>query len=280
MGFRTELVEIESAGDKIQKPLYEVTQVQVGFFTKALEDALLCGTIDCAVHSLKDLPTDLPKELLLGAVLKRSVANDGLVIDRRAFDEQSPIPLRNGATVGTSSLRREALLLSERPDLKIFPLRGNIQTRLEKVKGGTLDAAMLAEAGLTRLNQLSQSKLLWKQLPIEKFVPAPGQGAIAVEIKNDLSKTIRNALAKIHDMTTFRETSLERKILKELGGGCSLPLGVHCTITNTEIRAHGFLGTYESGISPLRRWTRFRRVEAFDKTEANVLKKILDQLSS
>lgn len=245
-GVPCELVEIDSSGDKDRtKPLYEMEQVgSPGFFTKELEQALLRREIDLAVHSLKDLPTLQPEGLTVLAIPKREVTEDTLLAKADPASAHLPLGLASGARVGTSSLRREAQLLSVRPDLQIIPIRGNVPTRIRQVEEGKVDAVVLAQAGLNRL-QLTPAGLSRRVLTEDTFVPAPGQGALAVEGRVDAPEDVRAALARIHAPEAELETRIERLILRELEGGCSLPLGVRCW-AGKPMKLKAFLGLLKS----------------------------------
>jgi hydroxymethylbilane synthase len=243
-GIPHEMVLIESEGDqKTGKPLYQIESSGPGLFTKALETALLDNKIDIAVHSLKDLPTIQPSGLKVVCVPKREVANDKLLISPGKKDRKKELELAEGASLGTSSLRREAQFKAVRPDLKVLPLRGNVPTRVEAVIQGKVDAVVLAEAGLHRL-ALSPTGLVAVSLPPERFVSAPGQGALAIECRTEaLFPEWEKALKSIHHEISFQEITIERTILRELEGGCTLPLGVKATFQgNGNYAVSAFLG--------------------------------------
>ena len=212
-GVRAEIVIIKTRGDaEVDRPLHELEGK--GFFTKEIEEALLDGRIDVAVHSLKDLPTTLPAGLALGAIPARHDPREALVNGRSLSD------LAGGARVGTSSLRRIAQVRFLRPDLEVVPLRGNVPTRVRKVETHDgLDAALLAIAGLERLG------LGGKGAVIDPFdvMPAPGQGALGIEIR-DNDKTTRKALQPLHDAASAAAVTAERALLAALGGGCQAPV--------------------------------------------------------
>jgi hydroxymethylbilane synthase len=188
-----------------------------GLFTSELETELLSGRLQAAVHSLKDLPVESVNGLTIGAIPKRGEVRDVLV--SKDFFSLETLPA--GAQVGTSSLRRAAQVLALRPDLEITPIRGNVDTRVRKVVGGKYDAAILAGAGLVRLG-LTRRIREW--LPINVMLPAPGQGALAVQCRVDDEETL-GLLSTIDDPTTRAMVTAERKFLYQLGGGCTLPVG-------------------------------------------------------
>jgi hydroxymethylbilane synthase len=280
-----ELIEVETEGDRIRDELIHRLG-KTGAFVRALDERILDGEVDAAVHSMKDVPTDFPDELVVAGIPERAPANDVLLTPGgRSLDE-----LPDGATVGTSSLRRQAQLLAERPDLDVQPLRGNVDTRVEKLLATSVgrehdrrvaadgefdspsasgtesrpaeeeedpdetfdqsaeewfeslsvleqdalarypletayDAIVLAEAGLERMGLLHH--VPHERLDPNEFVPAPGQGAIAVTALADDAESFRETID--HPRTRV-ETTVERTVLKELGGGCVAPLGVHATV--------------------------------------------------
>ncbi|MEZ4751621.1 MAG: hydroxymethylbilane synthase [Bdellovibrionota bacterium] len=255
-----DLVPIVSKGDQDQKTaLYEAEASEPGWFTKQLELALLDGTIDLAVHSLKDLPTLQPEGLRLACIPERRNPADCLLIHPEAWEKGEPLPLQKGARVGTSSLRREALLLSERPDLKVLPIRGNLPTRLTKLRRREFDAVVFAEAGLERLAP-DLHDLRRAALEPTHFVPAPGQGALGVEIRTDAPSELQAALGRLHLEQAARETRLERQILRELEGGCTLPLGVLCRQQGAALKVVAFLGKKLENQAG-RSWTGFERFD-------------------
>ena len=225
-GVETEIVIIKTAGDKLQQsPLTQIGGK--GIFIKELEDALLEETIDIAVHSVKDIPTDTPSRLSFPAVCRREDVRDCLVSGNGA----TLALLRHGARVGTGSLRRQAQLRHLRPDLDIRDLRGNVDTRLRKVDSGEYDAVMLAKAGLDRLGW---SHRISETLPPDACMPAVGQGAIAAECRLKDTETA-DVLARLDDAETRTSIIAERSLLKALQGGCQVPLGGWARIERSEL---------------------------------------------
>jgi len=216
LGVTAEIVIIKTRGDaEVDRPLHELEGK--GFFTKEIEEALLAGRIDVAVHSLKDLPTQLPAGLALAAVPARHDAREALVGGTRLAD------LPPGARVGTSSLRRVTQVRYLRPDLQVVALRGNVPTRVRKVESGDgCDAALLALAGLERLS------LAERATPIDplEVMPAPGQGALGLEIRADDRRT-RDALRPLGDAASTQAVAAERALLSALGGGCQAPVAAY-----------------------------------------------------
>jgi len=222
-GMEAEIVIIKTSGDKMQQaPLTQIGGK--GVFIKELEDALLEETIDLAVHSVKDVPTDIPSRLMFPAVCRRDDVRDCLVGSTLAN-------LRQGARVGTSSLRRQAQLRHLRPDLDLRDLRGNVDTRLRKVESGEYEAVMVAKAGLDRLG-LSQR--ISEVLAPEVCMPAVGQGAIAVECRLKDTEAA-DLLAPLDDTETRTAILAERALLAALQGGCQVPLGAWARIERGEL---------------------------------------------
>lgn len=279
VGVPCTLVEIVSAGDVDKTtPLYEMdTRGTPGFFTKELEAELLAGRIDLAVHSLKDLPTDQPPGLVVAAIPRREETPDCLIISPEAVAADRPWKLRKGSRVGTSSLRREAELLCEMPDLEVVPLRGNVPGRIEKVREGKLDAAVLARAGLNRL-KLDLSDLVVFELPSDTFIPAPGQGALAIECSAKLASSLAEKFARLNDPRAEKETRIERAVLKGLHGGCSLPLGVKCLAEpgSKELKLKAFLGLLQpAGEGTPKRWISFHRFDISHAEEETLVDKTI-----
>jgi hydroxymethylbilane synthase len=217
-GHQVEIQIIRTTGDKIlDVPLAQVGSK--GLFTKEIEDSLAAREIDLAVHSLKDLPTQLSSQFEIAAIPRREDARDALCSAKYSSLEELP----PGARIGTSSLRREAQIRALRPDLEIRPVRGNVDTRLRKLRAEEYDAIVLALAGLRRLER---TELVREILPVHIMCPAAGQGALAVEIRRD-DGGVRRALEFLDDPAAREETDCERALLEQLGGGCQVPIGAH-----------------------------------------------------
>lgn len=231
-GHTTVLVEIKTTGDIVK----DVPLSQIGsraLFTKQIDDAMLEGRIDLAVHSLKDLPTVLPKGIHLVAVAEREDPTDALV--GRGPVEWETLP--DHAIVGTGSVRRRAQLLHARPDLQIVDLRGNVDTRLAKLHGNAKwSAIVLASAGLTRLGLASR---IGERLPPEVMLPAPGQGALAITAPDDDSAAAEAVRSAVHHAPTALAVSSERAFLRKLEGGCQVPVAALATLQNDRLRLHG-----------------------------------------
>lgn len=229
-----ELHEIVTKGDKI----LDVTLSKVGgkgLFVKEIEQSLYEKETDFAVHSLKDMPAELPEGLVIGAIPKRVDPRDVLLSkDGKTLDE-----LPQGALVGTSSLRRAAQLLAYRPDLQIESVRGNIDTRMRKLHEGNFDAIILAAAGLERVHfegEISQF------IPVEISLPAVGQGALAIECRSDDEETLA-LLRRLDDEPTRQAVTAERTFLHKLQGGCQVPIGAYATVTDGVIQITGMVGS-------------------------------------
>jgi len=225
-GLKSGQILIQTEGDRVlELPLPEIGGK--GLFTQELELALGEGRIDVAVHSLKDLPVEDSAGIVIGLIPEREVAHDVLVSRNGEMLEA----LQPGAVVGTSSLRRQGQLLASRPDLVIKSLRGNVQTRLKKLEDGQYDAIVLAQAGLVRLGLEAH---ISQVLPYKTMMPAPGQGALAVQCRQGDRETLE-LLAILDDPVTRAEVEAERRFLEALGGGCSLPVGALAELRQGEI---------------------------------------------
>ena len=218
LGMESKLEIIHTTGDKITDVALSKVGTK-GLFTKEIEEALLSGAIDLAVHSLKDMPTELPAGLTLAAIPEREDPRDALVGHRLAGLPQQAI-------VGTSSLRRAAQLRAIRPDLQIENVRGNLDTRLRKLDSGQYNAIVLASAGLRRLGWEDR---ITELLAPDVMCPAVGQGALAVEARAD-NGTAQQLAAKLEDRRTRIAVTAERAVLASLGGGCQVPIGAHATV--------------------------------------------------
>ncbi|MEL6105187.1 MAG: hydroxymethylbilane synthase [Planctomycetota bacterium] len=220
LGVQSTLVPLVSGGDIDMRPIDG--KRSVGVFTKRIQQALLDDEGDVAVHSMKDLPTESHRELFVAASPARETVVDCLVSES-TFDLET---LPRGAHVGTGSRRRAAQLLQKRPDLKVSPIRGNVQTRLRKLHDGEYDAIVLAAAGLERLEMSDVPRVA---LPLDMMLPAPGQGALAIEVRRDDEHAAR-WVAQIDHPITSACTTAERTLLNELHGGCLAPIAAHATV--------------------------------------------------
>ena len=229
-GHQVEIEIIKTTGDKIT----DVALAKVGtkgMFTKEIEEALAAGRVDLAVHSLKDLPTEIPPDFEIAAITQRENPRDVLVSKKHASIKELP----QRARVGTSSLRRQAQLKALRPDLEIYPLRGNVDTRLRKLEAGDYEAIILAAAGV---NRLGLTALVKQIIPAEIMCPAAGQGALGIEIRKG-DEAIRQHLSFLDDSAARQTTTAERALLNKLGGGCQVPIGAFAELRAKEIHLEG-----------------------------------------
>ena len=223
------LKTIKTTGDAIQNR--SLVGLGKGIFTKEIENALLVGDIDLAVHSLKDLPTELPEGLCIAAIPTREDPRDVLITDTGA-----PLgDLSEGAKIGTTSPRRKAQLLYIRPDLRVVDVRGNIDTRLRKLRETDLDGIILAAAGIKRL---LEPKIITQFFDIEQMVPAVGQGALAIEVRAGDDR-VEKLLLPLNDASATAEITAERAVLENLGGGCQVPIGAHAKHVDGELSLIG-----------------------------------------
>jgi hydroxymethylbilane synthase len=226
-GHQVDIEIIKTTGDKIT----DVALAKVGtkgMFTKEIEEALTEGRVDLAVHSLKDLPTELAKEYEIAAITTRENPSDAFLSVKYGRIEDLP----QGARVGTSSLRRQAQLKKLRPDLQMFPLRGNVDTRVRKLEEGEYDAIILAAAGL---NRLGKTEFVRQVLSPDIMCPAAGQGALGIEIRAGDS-AMRELLRFLDDAAARATTTCERALLNQLGGGCQVPIGAHAQVHEGRLR--------------------------------------------
>ncbi|GIW75415.1 MAG: porphobilinogen deaminase [Phycisphaerae bacterium] len=251
-GIRVELIIIKTTGDQIQnQPLAEIGGK--GLFTKELEIALLDNRIDLAVHSYKDVPVTMPlidtSELVIACCPKRADARD--VIISRDPNVRSLSDLPCGATIATGSLRRQCQILDHRPDVRIVPIRGNIDSRVQRVVSGQFDATILALAGLDRCDMLNAPPFSYKILSIKDLTPSAGQGALAVQVRRDRTD-LGQMLLKLHDSETDLCVQIERRVVHHLNGNCHSPIGVHVQALEDQFVVHACLGQ-TSGLPPVKR---------------------------
>ncbi len=252
-GLNCEIIVITTHGDSDQQTALSSGNI-TGLFTREIEQNLLGERIDLAVHSLKDLPLLQPAGLRIVAYPERENPADVLVYQNSSQDAgESTIRLKKNAVVGTGSPRRAAILANMRPDLIIRPIRGNVDTRLNKVTSGEFDATLLARAGLNRLRK-SNEYLIFDDLPLDVFPSAPGQGCLALEIRENYNQADKIAEA-LNDPITEQCVVAERKLLQMFGGGCALPLGVMIKKLGEEFSASAFFASqstvrYAQVISP------------------------------
>ena len=239
----------------------------VGVFVKELEQALLNNQIDIAVHSMKDVPTKIPEALQIAAIPEREDARDALITNHGISLAELP----SGALVGTGSVRRQAQILALRPDLRVKDIRGNIDTRLNKLREGIYDAIILACAGLNRLGYQNRISV---PLDFGQMLPAPGQGAIAIETRSD-DPRIPPIAAALNHIPTAIAVSAERSFLRRMGGGCNVPVAVHARLKEASIEIEG-LAASPDGKSIIRESIR-QKVEVADEAAISLADRILSQ---
>ncbi|WP_149719754.1 hydroxymethylbilane synthase [Campylobacter concisus] len=231
---KVELIGMKTKGDVIlDTPLAKIGGK--GLFTKELEDSMLKGETDIAVHSLKDVPVVFPEGLRLAAICSREDTRDAMISEK--FAKFSDLP--HGAKVGTTSLRRKMQLLIMRPDLEIVSLRGNVQTRLRKLKEGEFDAIILAMAGINRLNIKAEVAHIYT-FGFDEMIPAMGQGALGIEARDE--KKILDEISFLNDENAVIETTIERDFVSVLEGGCQVPIGISARLKGGEISIDAIVG--------------------------------------
>lgn len=246
LGCEVDIMIIKTQGDEIQHLSFEKMEGK-GFFTKEIEEALLSKKVDLAIHSFKDLETAAVPGLTISAVSYRENPTDTLLINKNSVDESKYLSLKKGAKVGTSSARRKAQLGGFREDINIADLRGNVPTRISKLRSGDYDAIMLATAGLNRL-KLDLSDFFVLELDPKKFIPAPAQGVLGLQTRttDDATNTIVNQL---NHPAVKELINIERGVLKIFSGGCQLPLGVYCEKDQETFNIWGALGNEDGTVT-------------------------------
>ena len=261
-----EICVIKTSGDIMQ----DVSLLKIGgkgVFVKEIEDALLAGTVDLAVHNMKDVPTESPAGLTFAAIMRREDARDILVSKNNRKMEFMP----RGARIGTGSMRRSAQLLAVLPDLVIVPLRGNLETRLKKIETENLQGIILAAAGMKRLGLTEK---ISQYLPIETMLPAIGQGALGLEIRAD-DNELGKILVKLNHAPTAAEITAERSFLRHLGGGCLLPIAAFGKLEGDKLSLEGLVAA-PNGASVVRDKVRGTIAEA-DELGKRLAKMILEK---
>ncbi len=263
-----EIRVIKTTGDTLD----EVTLRKIdgkGFFTKELEQALLSREIDLAVHSLKDLMTRQPEGLTLGAVCFREDRRELLVMRKEVFGGEGVLPIRPGSVIGTGSARRQCQIAFHNPSLRIKDIRGNVPTRVEKLRKGEYDGIIVAAAGIRRL-ELNLLDLNVVPLDAELFLPAPGQGLLGIQIRED-DTDVKSLVAALELPREYSEARLERGLLSKFDAGCSLPLGVYAQADSSHYRLKAVLGTREN-----ERWTGVRQADV----RGTSIEKVIDEVFS
>lgn len=245
-GHDVEIKIIVTRGDKIQNLSFDKIEGK-GFFTKEIEDALLEKEVDLAVHSHKDLETSQPEGLKIGAVSYRANPADVLLIRSECVSNTDALEIKKEAIIGTSSARRQTQVRRLRPDVTLKELRGNVPTRINKLRSGQYDGIILAAAGIERL-QLDLSDLRVVELIPDRFIPAPAQGVLGLQIREG-DADLEDALSCLHDAQIAELIHIERSILKRMDGGCQLPLGVYCRKEDHEFAAHVGYAADKEGVA-------------------------------
>jgi len=266
LGCEVEIHIIKTQGDKIQHLSFDKLEGK-GFFTKEIEDALLDKSIDLAVHSHKDLETNQPDGLEIVAVSDRENPSDMLLIKNNAYDPTKQLALKENATVGTSSARRKAILSAFRSDLKIRDLRGNVPTRIDKLREEDYDAIVLANAGVSRL-KIDLSEFQVEILKPQDFVPAPAQGVLGLQTRSEDEET-KKYVSKINNPDVKSIVNIERSVLNKLDGGCQLPLGVYAEKINGKYEVWAALGQEDGSL---------KRVQSSFKSEHDAADSIVSTL--
>lgn len=269
LGHEVEIHIIKTQGDRIQHLSFDKLEGK-GFFTKEIEESLLSKAVDLAVHSHKDLPTEHPAGLKIAAVSEREDASELILVRKECMDLTKKFSFKENAIVGTSSARRKSQLLSYRPDAQIKDIRGNVPTRINKLRSGDFDAILIAAAGVKRLG-LDLGDLHVEQPDKREFIPAPAQGVLALQIREN-DQEMESVLSKIDVLETAQQISVERKVLNLLQGGCQLPLGAHCINDN---------GTYKAWTAMAKTWDTFpKRIylegTSFEGMAETILSKLND----
>ncbi len=268
---KVEIKVIATSGDRIDNLSFDKMEGK-GFFTKELEEALLAGQIDLAVHSLKDLMTTQPEGLKLGAVGYRADRREMLLIRREAATGGGLLPVRPGAKIGTSSARRACQIACHNRELTIDGLRGNVPTRIRKLREEQYDAILIAAAGVTRL-ELDISDLEVVLLEPEVFLPAPAQGILGMQIRDD-DDHVEEAVSGLDDPQARTEAALERGLLARFDAGCSLPLGVYSEVHGDQLRLNAVLGFGQDS-----RWVGLSKADAQGTDIDSIIDRVYDKLT-
>jgi hydroxymethylbilane synthase len=269
IGLKAEIKIIKTKGDILQNLSWDKMEGK-GFFTKEIEDTLLNNEIDLAVHSHKDLPTEEIKGLMIAAVSEREDPSELLLINKNAVNEKEKFSLKHNAIVGTSSARRKSQLLAWRNDLQLQDLRGNVPTRIQKLRDKKYDAILIANAGVSRL-KIDLKDFHCAKLDPKEFIPAPAQGVLALQIRES-DKELFKKLQKLNSKKVQEIISVERKVMNLFQGGCQLPLGVYCEKEDS---------IYKVSVTKAETWNSFPKYFYFESKKANGLaEKIVDKINS
>lgn len=271
-GCEVDIKIVKTTGDKIDNVSFDKMEGK-GFFTKELEEALLAEDIDLAVHSLKDLMTSQPAGLKLGAVGYRADRREMLLINKDSLSGDNVIPVKEGGVVGTSSNRRKCQIAHLNPTVTMNDLRGNVPTRIRKLGEGMYDAIIIAAAGVNRL-ELDVSDLEVVLLDADRFLPAPAQGILGIQIRTDDDR-VEQIVSKLGSKQDAVAASLERGLLARFDSGCSLPLGVKSEISDTEMRLTAVLGVGDAN-----NWQGLKQVEIVGTDAEQIVDDAFNALNS
>jgi hydroxymethylbilane synthase len=263
---------IKTQGDRIQDKAFSEMNGQ-NFFAKELEEKLLDKSIDLAVHSLKDLMTSMPEGLTLAAAGFREDNREAIIIRKESFDPNRPLKIRQGGTIGSSSVRRQCQIAALSPDLIMKDLRGNVPTRIGKLRDGEYDAIIIAHAGIKRLG-LDLSDLEVFLQSNDRFYPAPGQGILGIQTRADDS-AVNSIIGQLDDPVARIEVELERGLLARFQGGCQLPLGVYSEIDGDNLAVHAVLGKKDNGS-----WTGLARASARGREVKPLIEEVYQALTT
>lgn len=271
-GCEVDIKIVKTTGDKIDNVSFDKMEGK-GFFTRELEEALLAEDIDLAVHSLKDLMTSQPAGLKLGAVGYRADRREMLLINKDSLSGDNVIPVKEGGVVGTSSNRRKCQIAHLNPTVTMNDLRGNVPTRIRKLGEGMYDAIIIAAAGVNRL-ELDVSDLEVVLLDADRFLPAPAQGILGIQIRTDDDR-VEQIVSKLGSKQDVIAASLERGLLARFDSGCSLPLGVKSEISDTEMRLTAVLGVGDAN-----NWQGLKQVEIVGTDAEQIVDDAFNALNS
>ncbi len=274
-GVESQINIIKTRGDEIQHLGFDKMEGK-GFFTKEIETALLAGDIDLAIHSHKDLETRSPEGLVIAAVSERAAPSELLLMHPQAHDPMLPLGLKKNAVVGTSAARRKAQLHTVRPDFEIKDLRGNVPTRIQKLRDGNYDAILVAQAGVERLN-LQLKEFIVNELDPRDFIPAPSQGALALQVRESDVK-LRELLKQVSDRETEAAIHTERRVLRRINGGCQIPFGAYAVHENEGHDLH-FWAFYaqKEGLTPRRVYLNVPSTDFSDERVLHLLREKLNK---
>jgi len=266
----TEIKIIKTKGDQIQNIGFDKMEGK-GFFTKEIEDALLDRKIDIAVHSLKDMPTGKIPGLVIGGLSEREDPSDLLIINKEAVDKSKPLKIKPSAVIGTSSVRRKSQIMNILKECTVADLRGNVPTRIKQLQQGDYDAIIIASAGVNRL-KIDLEEFQTIRLHPREFVPAPGQGVVAYQCRED-DMEIRKIIRNVHHKDVAERSNVERKVMSQMEGGCQVPLGVYCEKDSNNYY-HVFAAWQKSEDEPL------RFIQLSQSTTLNLAERVVENLKN